>query len=141
MFDAAVACLACDFIQPIGRFKTCDGMDILHPYKMSCKRCQGTAVVLNIGGGGSLLRSVPGQRQGRIVSATVAAKDSAAAWMPRTKQIHIRRCAKEKTIAETENGDLFFVYFLFIHQQNHSLMPLLTTVRVFFHLLKIFIFV
>ena len=30
---------------------------------MSCKRCQGTAVVTNIGGGGS----VPGQRQGQIV--------------------------------------------------------------------------
>ena len=31
----------------------------------------------------------------------------------RTKQIHIRRCAKEKTFAETENGDLFICIFVY----------------------------
>ena len=31
----------------------------------------------------------------------------------RSKQIHIRRCAKEKTFAETENGDLFICLFVY----------------------------
>jgi hypothetical protein len=30
-----------------------------------------------------------------------------------SKQIHIRRCAKEKTFAETENGDLFICLFVY----------------------------
>ena len=31
----------------------------------------------------------------------------------RTKQIRIRRCAKEKTFAETKNGDLFICVFVY----------------------------
>jgi hypothetical protein len=38
----------------------------------------------------------------------------------RTKQIHIRRCAKEKTFAETEKGHLCICVSVF-SQQNHSL--------------------
>jgi len=41
----------------------------------------------------------------------------------RTIQIHIRRCAKEKTFAETENRDLFICVYLCIHQQNHKSQP------------------
>jgi hypothetical protein len=39
----------------------------------------------------------------------------------RTKQIHIRRCAKEKTFAETEKGHLCICVSVF-SQQNHSLI-------------------
>ena len=51
----------------------------------------------------------------------------------RTKQIRIRRCAKEKTFAETKNGDLFICVFVYsptksqpkqlTHQQYHQTQP------------------
>ena len=75
-----MACLACDFIQPIGRFKTCEGMDILHPLQKN--------VVQAVSRNGSCdehwwwrlaATLCPRATAGADRSATVAAKVSAAA--------------------------------------------------------------